>query len=140
MWSAQNTALDHIFDHLQTRTTWKQCSQEHTKAPFLDTKAPKITRNYTKNLCICVRDAKVVGSNPVASTKNNGQHSRYPLFFCCVFCLQIKVFQRFLSFAKSHIIFPQKICIRQSFAKLISYHNILCLRFLLFILKTISST
>ena len=69
MWSAQNTAFDHIFDHLQTRTTWKLCQQEHTKAPFLDTKAPKITRNYTKNLCSCVRDAKVVGSNPVASTK-----------------------------------------------------------------------
>ena len=57
MWSAQNTAFDHIFDHLQTRTTWKLCQQEHTKAPFLDTKDPKITRNYTKNLCICVRDA-----------------------------------------------------------------------------------
>ena len=69
MWSAQNTAFDHIFDHLQTRTTWKQCSQEHTKAPFLDTKAPKITRNYTKNLCRTLRDAKVVGSIPVASTK-----------------------------------------------------------------------
>ena len=69
MWSAQNTAFDHIFDHLQTRTTWKQCSQEHTKAPFLDTKAPKITRNYTKNLCISIRDAEVVGSIPVASTK-----------------------------------------------------------------------
>ena len=55
MWSAQNAAFDHIFDHLQTRTTWKQCFEEHTKAPFLDTKAPKITRNYTKNLCSCVR-------------------------------------------------------------------------------------
>ena len=63
MWSAQNTAFDHIFDHLQTRTTWKQCSQEHTKAPFLDTKAPKITRNYTKNLCICVRDTAFTRPN-----------------------------------------------------------------------------
>ena len=62
MWSAQNTAFDHIFDHLQTRTTWKQCQQEHGLAPFLDTKAPKITRNYTKNLCRTLRDAKVVGS------------------------------------------------------------------------------
>ena len=69
MWSSKNTAFDHIFDHLQTRTTWKQCSQEHTKAPFSDTKALKITRNYTKNLCKTLRDAKVVGSNPVASTK-----------------------------------------------------------------------
>ena len=69
MWSAQNTAFDHIFDHLQTRTTWKQCSQEHTKALSSDTKAPKITRNYTKNLCRTLRDHKVVGSIPVASTK-----------------------------------------------------------------------
>ena len=63
MWSAQNTAFDHIFDHLQTRTTWKQCSQEHPKAPFLDTKAPKITRNYTKNLCSCVRDTAFTRPN-----------------------------------------------------------------------------
>ena len=69
MWSAQNTAFDHIFDHLQTRTTWKQCSQEHPKVPLLETKAPKITRNYTKNLCRRLRDAEVVGSIPVASTK-----------------------------------------------------------------------
>ena len=71
MWSSQNTAFDHIFDHLQTRTTWKQCQQEHTKAPFSDTKAPKITRNYTKNLCRTLRDAEVVGSIPVASTKKS---------------------------------------------------------------------
>ena len=63
MWSAQHTAFDHIFDHLQTRTTWKQCSQEHPKAPFLDTKAPKITRNYTKNLCRTLRDTEYASSN-----------------------------------------------------------------------------
>ena len=63
----QNTAFDHIFDHLQTRTTWKQCSQEHTKAPFLDTKAPKITRNYTKNLCSCVRDTDFTRPNILLS-------------------------------------------------------------------------
>ncbi len=73
VWSSQNTAFDHIFDHLQTRTTWKQCSQEHGLAPFLDTKAPKITRNYTKNLCRTLRDHKVVGSIPVASIKKNGR-------------------------------------------------------------------
>ena len=58
-----------MFDHLRIWTTWKQCSQEHPKAPFLDTKAPKISRNYTKNLCRTLRDAQVVGSDPVASTK-----------------------------------------------------------------------
>ena len=63
VWSSHNTAFDHIFDHLQTRATWKQCSQEHPKAPFLDTKAPKITRNYTKNLCICVRDTAFTRPN-----------------------------------------------------------------------------
>ena len=91
MWSSQNAAFDHIFDHLQTRTTWKQCSQEHPKAPFLDTKAPKITRNYTKNLCICVRDAKVVGSNPVASTKKCRKLLKFPAFFIC-FSIPLSLF------------------------------------------------
>ena len=63
MWSSQNTAFDHIFDHLQTRTTWKQCSQEHGLAPFLDTKAHKITRNYTKNLCRTLRDTAFTRPN-----------------------------------------------------------------------------
>ena len=67
MWSSQNTAFDHIFDHLQTRTTWKQCSQEHGLAPFSDTKAPKITRNYTKNLCSCVRDTAFTRPNTFPS-------------------------------------------------------------------------
>ncbi len=29
-------AFDHIFDHLQDWTTWKQCEQETMKAPFSD--------------------------------------------------------------------------------------------------------
>ena len=33
--------LDHSFDHLRLWTTWKQCPQEHSKALFSDTKAPK---------------------------------------------------------------------------------------------------
>ena len=66
VWSSQNTAFDHTFDHLQTRTTWKQCFEEHTKAPFLDTKAPKITKNHPKNLYRCVRDIETVSSNPMA--------------------------------------------------------------------------
>ena len=79
MWSSQNTAFDHIFDHLQTRTTWKQCSQEHPKAPFLDTKAPKITRNYTKNLCICVRDTAFIRPNifPSKSSKKPWNKNAY---------------------------------------------------------------
>ena len=36
VWSSQNIAFDHTFDHLQSWTTWKQCSQEHPKAPFSD--------------------------------------------------------------------------------------------------------
>ena len=47
MWSPQNTAFDHIFDHLQIRTTWKQCFEEHPKAPSSDTKplkSPEITQ------------------------------------------------------------------------------------------------
>ena len=64
---------------------WKQCFEEHTKAPFLDTKAPKITRNYTKNLCRTLRDAKVVGSNPVASTKKCRKLLKFPAFFIAYF-------------------------------------------------------
>ena len=57
MWSAQNTAFDHIFDHLQSWTTWKQCSQEHTKALLSDTKALKNIRNHVKNKQDGIRDA-----------------------------------------------------------------------------------
>ena len=88
---------------------------------------------------LCVRNA-AKGANLVASTKNSGQSPHYPLFFYYVFCQKTKGFQRFLSFAKTQAIFTQKICIRQSFAKLILYRNILCLLFLQFILKAISST
>ena len=38
---SHRNGLDHIFDHLQLRTTWKQCFYEHTKASNSGTKAPK---------------------------------------------------------------------------------------------------
>ena len=46
-------------------------SQEHGLAPFLDTKAPKITRNYTKNLCRTLRDTAFTRPNifPSKSSK-----------------------------------------------------------------------
>ena len=33
---SHRNGLDHIFDHLRIRTTWKQCEREHRKAPFSD--------------------------------------------------------------------------------------------------------
>ena len=33
---SQRNELDHTFDHLRIRTMWKQCLQEHPKAPFSD--------------------------------------------------------------------------------------------------------
>ena len=45
---SHRNGLDHSFDHLQLRTTWKQCPQEHPKAPFSDTKAPKSLINQEK--------------------------------------------------------------------------------------------
>ena len=60
--------FDHSFDHLQLRTTWKQCPQEHPKAPFSDTKAPKSLINQGKNLCRFVWEHDVAGSNPVIPT------------------------------------------------------------------------
>ena len=74
--------LDHIFDHLRLRTTWKQCEREHRKASFSDTKAPKSPRNQEKNYALTLRDAKVVGSNPVASTKNPKMECSIFGFFC----------------------------------------------------------
>ena len=63
--------VDHIFDHLQLRTTWKQCLQEHPKASFSDTKAPKSPRNQGKNRCRFVWEQDVAGSNPVIPTKKD---------------------------------------------------------------------
>ena len=61
-------------------------------------------------------------------------------FFVACFSSKLKPFSDFYHSTNRISFFLKKICIRQSFAKLISYHNILCLRFLLFIFKTISST
>ena len=55
--------LDHSFDHLPIRTTWKQCDEEHRKAPFSDTKAPKSPRNQEKNYHLTLRDVEVAGSH-----------------------------------------------------------------------------
>ena len=60
--------LDHTFDHLASRTTWKQCDGEHPKASFSDTKAPKSLVNQAKNRCRFVWDVDAAGSNPVTPT------------------------------------------------------------------------
>ncbi len=65
---------------------WKQCLQEHTKADNLDTKALEIVKNDIKNRPELIRDAEVVGSNPIASTKKALRITfSKPFYF--VFCI-----------------------------------------------------
>ena len=66
---SHRNGLDHSFDHLRLRTTWKQCPQEHPKAPFSDTKAPKSLVNQGKNRLRFLWGQDVAGSNPVIPTK-----------------------------------------------------------------------
>ena len=61
--------LDHSFDHLRIRTTWKQCLQEHSKALFSDTKAPKSLVNQGKNRLRFLWEHDAAGSSPVTPTK-----------------------------------------------------------------------
>jgi len=68
--------VDHSFDHLQLRTTWKQCEREHPKASFSDTKVPKSLVNQGKNRCRFVWELDAAGSSPVTST-NSGIHKAF---------------------------------------------------------------
>ena len=61
-----------MFDHLRIWTTWKQWEQEYRKASVADTKDLEMLGKSIKNFLLCLRDQEVVGSSPVASTKNNG--------------------------------------------------------------------
>ena len=60
--------VDHSFDHLASRTTWKQCEREHPKASFSDSKVLKSLVNQGKNRCRFVWDVDAAGSNPVTPT------------------------------------------------------------------------
>ena len=66
---SHKNGLDHSFDHLRLRTTWKQCEREYPKAPFSDLKARKKRKNHAKNRYRFVWDQDVAGSNPVIPTK-----------------------------------------------------------------------
>ena len=47
--------VDHSFDHLASRTTWKQCEREHPKASFSDSKVLKSLVNQgKKSVQICL--------------------------------------------------------------------------------------
>ena len=65
---SHRNGLDHSFDHLRLRTMWKQCDEEHRKAPFSDTKAPKSLVNQGKKRYIFLWDVDAAGSNPVTPT------------------------------------------------------------------------
>ena len=74
-----------MFDHLRIWTTWKQCEEEYRKALVADAKDLEMLGKQTKNFLLCLRDAKVVGSNPVASTKKCRKLLKFPAFFICFF-------------------------------------------------------
>ena len=61
--------VDHSFDHLASRTTWKQCEREHPKASFSDSKVLKSLVNQGNNRCRFVWAVDAAGSNPVTPTK-----------------------------------------------------------------------
>ena len=89
--SSHQNGLDHSFDHLRLRTTWKQCEREHPKASFSDTKAPKSPLNQGKNRCRFVWEQDVAGSNPVIPTissvhNESDEHS-------ILFCLSFQIFR-----------------------------------------------
>ena len=66
IWSLNS---DHIFDHLQVRTTWELWTLRHEKARFSDKKAPKSTRNEAKDGYCFLWEHDAAGSNPVTPTK-----------------------------------------------------------------------
>ena len=76
--------VDHSFDHLRLRTTWKQCEQEYSKAPFSDLKARKKRKNHAKNRYRFVWDVDAAGSNPVTPTIASVHNfkNEHSLFFC----------------------------------------------------------
>ena len=60
--------VDHTFDHLLFRTTWKQCLQEPWKASFSDPKALKSAQKTLFYKDFSVWDQDGAGSIPVTPT------------------------------------------------------------------------
>ena len=91
---SQRNELDHTFDHLRLRTVWKQCLQEHPKAPILDSKVPKSLVNQAKNRLFSVWEHDVAGSNSVIPTKNQPKTSFLDLFSVIFyqFCTKVAFF------------------------------------------------
>ena len=74
-----------MFDHLRIWTTWKQCEQEHGIASVADTKDLEMLGKSIKNFLLCLRDQKVVGSSPVASTTEKVLKQKgFGAFFFCL--------------------------------------------------------
>ena len=60
--------VDHTFDHLRFRTTWKQCSQESCKASISDPKALKSVQKPLFYKDLRLWDVDAASSNPIALT------------------------------------------------------------------------
>ena len=95
---SHRNGLDHSFDHLRLWTTWKQCLQEHPKASFSDTKAPKSLVNHGKNRLRFLWDVDAAGSNPVTPTISSvhNESDEHSIFFCLYFVVWSRISALFL--------------------------------------------
>ena len=72
--------FDHMFDHLQNRTTREQEYTRARKSIFFVSKSAKKTQNNPKNVKTAIGVQEAAGSNPVTRTKIGFESNSQSLF------------------------------------------------------------